>query len=76
LIKYLARASVRKRKDRQRRLCSVTNSALTPGIAPARLPANSYIANFDDVQPAFDRHEAQVAEDRCYFCHDAPCITA
>ena len=33
-------------------------------------------ANFGDHDPALDRHEARVAADRCYFCHDAPCITA
>ena len=52
------------------------NSPLTPGIAPGRLPADVYHANFDDHTPPLDRHEARVAADRCYFCHDAPCITA
>ena len=29
------------------------------------------------VLPApLDEHEALVAADRCYFCHDAPCMTA
>ncbi|WP_245243091.1 NAD(P)-dependent oxidoreductase [Pararhodobacter sp. SW119] len=32
--------------------------------------------NFDDFYPCFDDHEARVAADRCYFCYDAPCITA
>ena len=54
----------------------MTNSPLTPGIVPGRLPAAAYQANFDDHTPALDRHEAWVAADRCYFCHDAPCITA
>ena len=27
-------------------------------------------------KPPLDAHEARVAADRCYFCHDAPCITA
>ena len=54
----------------------MTNSPLTPGIAPARLPAEQIAANFADHTAALDRHEAQVAADRCYFCHDAPCITA
>jgi len=54
----------------------MTNSPLTPGIVPARLPAAVYAANFDDHTPPLDRHEALVAADRCYFCHDAPCITA
>lgn len=54
----------------------MTNSQLTPGVVPERLPAKCYDANFADVIAPFDRHEAQVASDRCYFCHDAPCITA
>ena len=52
------------------------NSPLTPGVVPGRLPADAYDRNFGDLYPAFDRHEAAVAADRCYFCHDAPCITA
>ncbi len=54
----------------------MTNSPLTPGIVPGRLPAAAYQANFNDHTPPFDAHEARVAADRCYFCHDAPCITA
>ena len=54
----------------------MTNSPLTPGIVPGRLPAAAYAKNFDDHSPALDVHEAHVAADRCYFCHDAPCITA
>jgi glutamate synthase (NADPH/NADH) small chain len=52
------------------------NSQLTPGVVPGRLPAEAYERNFSDVEPAFDAHAARVAADRCYFCHDAPCITA
>ncbi len=52
------------------------NSTLTPGVVPGRLPAAAYDANFADHEPALDAHEARVAADRCYFCHDAPCITA
>ena len=54
----------------------MTNSPLTPGIVPARLPADRIAANFSDHTAPLDRHEARVAADRCYFCHDAPCITA
>jgi glutamate synthase (NADPH/NADH) small chain len=54
----------------------MSNSPLTPGVVPGRLPAESYDRNFGDLYPAFDRHEAAVAADRCYFCHDAPCIAA
>jgi glutamate synthase (NADPH/NADH) small chain len=55
---------------------TLSNSPLTPGVVPGRLPAASYLDHFADKEPALDRHEAQVAADRCYFCHDAPCITA
>ncbi|PTE21455.1 dihydropyrimidine dehydrogenase [Cereibacter changlensis JA139] len=54
----------------------MSNSQLTPGIAPGRLPAEAYQRNFSDLDPPLDRHEAHVAADRCYFCHDAPCMTA
>ena len=54
----------------------MSNSPLTPGIVPGRLPAASYADHFADHEPPFDRHEARVAADRCYFCHDAPCMTA
>jgi glutamate synthase (NADPH/NADH) small chain len=54
----------------------VPNSPLTPGIVPGRLPAERLAANFADHEPPLDRHEAMVAADRCYFCHDAPCIAA
>lgn len=49
---------------------------LTPGIVPGRLPPAEIAANFTDLHAPLDRHEAAVAADRCYFCHDAPCITA
>ncbi|PRY95439.1 glutamate synthase (NADPH/NADH) small chain [Hasllibacter halocynthiae] len=32
--------------------------------------------DFGDLHPLYDAHEARVAADRCYFCYDAPCITA
>ena len=54
----------------------MSNSPLTPGVVPGRLPAHLYDRNFDDHTPPLDRHEARVAADRCYFCHDAPCVTA
>ena len=52
------------------------NSPLTPGIVPARLSPDAIARNFADHEPPFDLHEARVAADRCYFCHDAPCMTA
>ena len=52
------------------------NSPYTPGIAAARLDAEALAENFTDLHAPLDGHEAAVAADRCYFCHDAPCITA
>ncbi|MEO8531577.1 MAG: dihydropyrimidine dehydrogenase, partial [Deltaproteobacteria bacterium] len=49
---------------------------MTPGIVSGRLAPEDYAANFSDLHAPLDGHEAQVAADRCYFCHDAPCITA
>ena len=54
----------------------MSNSPLTPGVASGRLSADDYAANFGDIAPRFEPHEARVAADRCYFCHDAPCMTA
>ena len=46
------------------------------GVQAGRLSAEVYDTHFSDLHPALDIHEAHVAADRCYFCHDAPCITA
>jgi len=54
----------------------MTNCPQTDGIVSGRLDADLLDANFDDLYPRFDAHEARVAADRCYFCYDAPCITA
>lgn len=54
----------------------MTNSQLTPGVAPGRLPPEAYSVNFQDVAPPLDTNEARIAADRCYFCYDAPCVTA
>ena len=51
-------------------------NSMTPGIAPGRLSAAEIAGNFADLHAPLDAHEAAVAADRCYFCHDAPCITA
>jgi dihydropyrimidine dehydrogenase (NAD+) subunit PreT len=51
-------------------------SPMTPGIVPGRLSESQIAANFADLHAPLDPHEAAVAADRCYFCHDAPCITA
>uniref|UniRef100_UPI0035B121A9 NAD(P)-dependent oxidoreductase n=1 Tax=Paenirhodobacter enshiensis TaxID=1105367 RepID=UPI0035B121A9 len=54
----------------------MAHSQYTPGIVPARLAPDAYRARFADIAPPLDDHQAQVASDRCYFCHDAPCMEA
>jgi glutamate synthase (NADPH/NADH) small chain len=49
---------------------------MTPGIVPGRLPPSQIAENFGDLHTPYAPHEAAVAADRCYFCYDAPCITA
>ncbi len=54
----------------------MANSQHSPGVVAGRLPAEDYRENFEDLHPPLSEHEALVAADRCYFCHDAPCIAA
>ncbi|MDO9414988.1 NAD(P)-dependent oxidoreductase [Pararhizobium sp.] len=49
---------------------------MASGIHKARLSPEQYEANFSDLHAPLDGHEALVAADRCYFCYDAPCMTA
>ena len=50
--------------------------AADDGIKAGRLPPEQYAKNFADLHAPLSRHEAAVEADRCYFCYDAPCITA
>ncbi len=45
-------------------------------IAAGRLSKAACADNFGDIHPPYDRRQAVVEADRCYFCHDAPCMTA
>jgi len=47
-----------------------------PGIVAGRLGAEDYAHNFDDAVPPLDRQAALIEANRCYFCHDAPCMEA
>lgn len=51
-------------------------AAMRPDVSGKRLPPAQYRANFADLHPRLDDHEALVEADRCYFCHDAPCQKA
>ncbi len=48
----------------------------TSGIVAARLNGDVLKTNFADLHAPLGEHEATVAADRCYFCYDAPCVTA
>lgn len=54
----------------------MSNRIFEAGMQAGRLDPETYEANFSDLHAPLDGHEAAVAADRCYFCHDAPCITA
>jgi dihydropyrimidine dehydrogenase (NAD+) subunit PreT len=47
-----------------------------PGLAAGRLHPADYACNFADAHPPLSAAQAQVESERCYYCHDAPCITA
>ncbi|MES0825307.1 NAD(P)-dependent oxidoreductase [Ruegeria sp. SCP11] len=49
---------------------------MAPGIVSGRLSSDELTSNFTDLHPPLAAHEAAVAADRCYFCYDAPCVTA
>ena len=46
------------------------------GVVAERLAPETYRENFADLHPPLSEHEARVEADRCYFCYDAPCMTA
>ncbi|PCI88464.1 MAG: dihydropyrimidine dehydrogenase [Hyphomicrobiales bacterium] len=52
------------------------NNRLSDGIVAERLNVDDYNQNFSDLHAPLNKHEALVAADRCYFCYDAPCMTA
>jgi dihydropyrimidine dehydrogenase (NAD+) subunit PreT len=48
----------------------------TSDVKANRLSSADYVDNFSDIHPPLTPHEALVEADRCYFCYDAPCMTA
>ncbi|MBM9402169.1 NAD(P)-dependent oxidoreductase [Gluconacetobacter azotocaptans] len=48
----------------------------TPDIAATRLPGDVLARNFADAHPPLTANQAIIEAERCYFCHDAPCIEA
>ncbi len=54
----------------------MASSGQVEQLESGRVTKEQLDTNFSDLHPEFDAHEAAVAADRCYFCYDAPCITA
>ena len=48
----------------------------TPDIKPDRLSACKYTDNFSDAHPPFTSVQALIEAERCYYCFDAPCVSA
>jgi len=46
------------------------------GIRAGRLAPDAYARNFADAHPPLTRAQALIEAERCYYCHDAPCIAA
>jgi len=47
-----------------------------PDIRPGRLGAHEYEKNFGDAHPPLTKAQALIEAERCYYCHDAPCVAA
>ncbi len=45
-------------------------------IAAGRLTDGEYRENFADIHPPLSPAQAVIEADRCYFCFDAPCVSA
>jgi dihydropyrimidine dehydrogenase (NAD+) subunit PreT len=54
----------------------VADAGGSADIAAGRLAPEELKANFGDLHPPLDFHEARVEAERCYFCYDAPCQQA
>ena len=46
------------------------------GLAAGRLAAADYRENFADIHPPLGSAQAVIEAERCYYCHDAPCVEA
>jgi glutamate synthase (NADPH/NADH) small chain len=57
-------------------VAEMAQGAQLDGIVAGRLAPAEYAENFSDLHPPLTAHEAHVEADRCYFCYDAPCMTA
>lgn len=49
---------------------------MMPDIACGRLTESQLERNFSDAHPGLTRDQAALEAERCFYCHDAPCIEA
>jgi len=54
----------------------MADASAAAGISTNRLKAEEYERNFADLHAPLNTHQASVEAARCYFCFDAPCMTA
>jgi glutamate synthase (NADPH/NADH) small chain len=47
-----------------------------PGLRAGRLARDEIAGNFADAHPPLTRAQALIESERCYYCHDAPCVAA
>lgn len=57
-------------------MSQLQDTANTVDIKTARLNAEQYLENFQEMHTPLGETAALVEADRCYFCYDAPCTTA
>jgi dihydropyrimidine dehydrogenase (NAD+) subunit PreT len=53
-----------------------TSPSRACGIHAARLNLADYAKNFGDATAPLNRAQALIEAERCYYCYDAPCVTA
>ena len=51
-------------------------AARQPGLAAGRLPADTLARRFAEAHPPLTPGQALVEAERCWDCHDAPCVSA
>ncbi len=54
----------------------IMSTTSTPGLCHSRLSLAEYAHNFADAHPPLTPAQARIEADRCYYCFDAPCVTA
>lgn len=55
---------------------SILNLTSSPKIKSGRLTEKEIKTNFSEMHPPLSPSQASIEASRCYFCYDAPCITA